>query len=118
MSNTASAVQVINSKRLNNGIVEYLVHYAGWNNRYDEWIRRDSIISIVDEPSDASLTNTPAPSMPPSTKSRQISVVGSIISQVFRMISSKKETISNCVNGPENHEGGAALHFAYLLYNY
>ncbi|XP_055957452.1 AT-rich interactive domain-containing protein 4B [Patella vulgata] len=26
----------------------YLVHYAGWNNRYDEWIKRERIVSIMD----------------------------------------------------------------------
>ncbi|XP_071080254.1 AT-rich interactive domain-containing protein 4B-like [Haliotis cracherodii] len=28
----------------------YLVHYAGWNNRYDEWVKADRIISIVNRP--------------------------------------------------------------------
>ncbi|KAL5008948.1 hypothetical protein ScPMuIL_014529 [Solemya velum] len=29
---------------------KYLVHYAGWNNRYDEWIKRDRIVSVVGKP--------------------------------------------------------------------
>lgn len=33
------------------GSVEYRVHYAGWNNRYDEWIKRDAIVSVIDTPS-------------------------------------------------------------------
>ncbi|PVD26271.1 hypothetical protein C0Q70_13941 [Pomacea canaliculata] len=28
----------------------YLVHYAGWNTRYDEWVRPDRIVSVVDRP--------------------------------------------------------------------
>ncbi|XP_055880604.1 AT-rich interactive domain-containing protein 4B-like isoform X1 [Biomphalaria glabrata] len=30
----------------------YLVHYAGWNTRYDEWIRPDRVVSVLDKPSD------------------------------------------------------------------
>lgn len=72
---------MIEVKRLTSGIVEYLVHYAGWNNRYDEWIRRDAIVSVIEEPNDTPAVTTVAP-MPVATKSRQLSVVGSIISQV------------------------------------
>jgi len=68
-------------KRLSSGAVEYLVHYAGWNTRYDEWIRRDAIVAVLEEPSDTAPTTVVAP--PPVTmKSRQLSIVGSIISQV------------------------------------
>ena len=28
--------------------VEYRVHYAGWNTRYDEWIKSDAIVSVID----------------------------------------------------------------------
>ena len=31
------------------GSTHYLVHYAGWNTRYDEWVQRDRIVSIVSE---------------------------------------------------------------------
>ncbi|XP_070179923.1 AT-rich interactive domain-containing protein 4B-like isoform X2 [Littorina saxatilis] len=28
----------------------YLVHYAGWNTRYDEWVKSDRIMAVVDRP--------------------------------------------------------------------
>nr|KAG5712822.1 hypothetical protein BaRGS_007419 [Batillaria attramentaria] len=28
----------------------YLVHYAGWNTRYDEWVRSERIVAVVDKP--------------------------------------------------------------------
>lgn len=31
------------------GRTRYFVHYTGWNNRYDEWINKDRILSIVTE---------------------------------------------------------------------
>lgn len=31
------------------GRIRYFVHYTGWNNRYDEWITRNRILSIVAE---------------------------------------------------------------------
>lgn len=34
--------------------VHYLVHYAGWNNRYDEWVQKERIMGVVDTPSDRS----------------------------------------------------------------
>ncbi|KAG9510885.1 AT-rich interactive domain-containing protein 4A, partial [Fragariocoptes setiger] len=33
------------------GRPRYYVHYLGWNNRYDEWITRNRIVSIVSEES-------------------------------------------------------------------
>jgi RNA binding activity-knot of a chromodomain len=72
---------VIEVKKLSSGVVEYLVHYAGWNNRYDEWIRRDSIVSVIEEPTDTPVGNAVV-STPVAPKSRQLSMVGSIISQV------------------------------------
>lgn len=27
----------------------YLVHYAGWNNRYDEWVGREKIVQMLEE---------------------------------------------------------------------
>ncbi|CAG5132768.1 unnamed protein product, partial [Candidula unifasciata] len=44
----------------------YLVHYAGWNTRYDEWIRPDRVVSVLDRP-DGSKSRTPplrSPSFP------------------------------------------------------
>ena len=32
------------------GTTHYLVHYAGWNNRYDEWILKDRIMDVVECP--------------------------------------------------------------------
>ena len=43
--------QVIDIRNPNTVAVEYRVHYAGWNTRYDEWIKCDAIISVVDAPS-------------------------------------------------------------------
>lgn len=34
----------------NSSSIEYRVHYAGWNTRYDEWIKCDAIISVIDTP--------------------------------------------------------------------
>ena len=28
--------------------MHYLVHYAGWNVRYDEWITKERIMSVVE----------------------------------------------------------------------
>ena len=38
-----------------NGSMHYLVHYSGWNNRYDEWVMKDRIVGLVElvEPSKA-----------------------------------------------------------------
>ncbi|KAK3597334.1 hypothetical protein CHS0354_034576 [Potamilus streckersoni] len=30
--------------------VQFLVHYAGWNTRYDEWIRPERIVEIIERP--------------------------------------------------------------------
>ena len=30
---------------MESGIREYLVHYSGWNARYDEWIAEDRVAS-------------------------------------------------------------------------
>ncbi|XP_059161049.1 AT-rich interactive domain-containing protein 4B-like isoform X2 [Physella acuta] len=43
----------------------YLVHYAGWNTRYDEWIRADRVVSILDKPSDGENKVKTPPSRPP-----------------------------------------------------
>lgn len=32
------------------GGLQYLVHYAGWNNRYDEWIKPERIVRVLDKP--------------------------------------------------------------------
>ena len=31
------------------GTASYLVHYAGWNNRYNEWIKRARVVSVVED---------------------------------------------------------------------
>jgi len=41
---------VIDIRNPNTSNVEYCVHYAGWNTRYDEWIKCDSIVSVLDAP--------------------------------------------------------------------
>jgi len=50
--------QIIDVRNLNTSSVEYRVHYAGWNTRYDEWIKCDSIISVIGTP--AADATTPA----------------------------------------------------------
>lgn len=66
--------KVVETKTDDTGL-SYLVHYAGWNNRYDEWIQPERIVSIVEKPSPGSLKkkqkdgNSPKPSKPPSTPS-------------------------------------------------
>lgn len=32
------------------GTPTYLVHYAGWNNRYNEWIKRDRVVAVAEDP--------------------------------------------------------------------
>ncbi|NXC37935.1 ARI4A protein, partial [Penelope pileata] len=39
----------IKSTEIDNGEVLYLVHYYGWNVRYDEWVKADRIIWPVDK---------------------------------------------------------------------
>ncbi|XP_063426528.1 AT-rich interactive domain-containing protein 4B-like isoform X1 [Mytilus trossulus] len=41
--------KVVEAKNDGSGL-QYLVHYAGWNNRYDEWIQPERIVSIVEKP--------------------------------------------------------------------
>jgi len=48
---TGQLFQVIDVRNAANASsVEYRVHYAGWNNRYDEWIKSDAISSVIDAP--------------------------------------------------------------------
>ena len=42
-------LQVIEGE-VEGGNMHYLVHYAGWNTRYDEWVQRDRIVAVVDGP--------------------------------------------------------------------
>ena len=39
----------------------YLVHYNGWNNRYDEWVGKERIQSVVEvpPPGGRAITKTP-----------------------------------------------------------
>ena len=41
---------MIDVRNPNTSSVEYRVHYAGWNTRYDEWIKCDAIISVIGKP--------------------------------------------------------------------
>lgn len=60
-------------RNANTSSVEYCVHYAGWNTRYDEWIKCDAIMSVID---------TPAPdgTAPAAGKQKQASSAASVIS--------------------------------------
>ncbi|XP_033735580.1 AT-rich interactive domain-containing protein 4B-like isoform X2 [Pecten maximus] len=35
---------------LDGSLVQYLVHYAGWNMRYDEWIKPERIVNVINRP--------------------------------------------------------------------
>ncbi|XP_060068389.1 AT-rich interactive domain-containing protein 4B-like [Ylistrum balloti] len=35
---------------LDSSQVQYLVHYAGWNMRYDEWIKPERIVNVINRP--------------------------------------------------------------------
>ena len=52
-------------------VMHYLVHYSGWNNRYDEWIRKDRIVGVVEETEVkkpvAKSNQNPSPARPPTT---------------------------------------------------
>ena len=39
---TVTATRIVNEEGLDDGFVEYRVHYDGWNKKFDEWVRRDS----------------------------------------------------------------------------
>ena len=45
--------------------MQYKVHYAGWNNRYDEWVRKDRVVSLVER---ASVVSPQPPPPAPSVK--------------------------------------------------
>ena len=64
--------------------MEYRVHYAGWNTRYDEWIKCDVIISVIDIPAADAVT-------PAAGKQKQSSTAGSVIS--FSLAVAKTVTI-------------------------
>ncbi|XP_064621700.1 AT-rich interactive domain-containing protein 4B-like isoform X2 [Lineus longissimus] len=53
------------------GTMSYLVHYNGWNTRYDEWIRKDRIVSrvgpAVEPTTEAGLKSIKARSQSPKT---------------------------------------------------
>lgn len=38
---------------------KYRVHYAGWNNRYDEWVETERIVKVVDRPELTKLKKKP-----------------------------------------------------------
>ncbi|CAH1792792.1 unnamed protein product [Owenia fusiformis] len=52
---------------IQNNARQYLVHYAGWNTRYDEWVRKDRIVSYVPSPAQKS---SPRPMKPGSESPR------------------------------------------------
>lgn len=42
------STQVVEKERDTN-VLHYRVHYDGWNKRYDEWIRKERIVGVVEE---------------------------------------------------------------------
>ena len=73
------AFQVIDIRNPNTGSFEYRVHYAGWNTRYDEWIKCDSIISVIGTPAADSAT-------PAAGKQKQSSAAILVILLCFVML--------------------------------
>ncbi|KAH9515468.1 hypothetical protein Btru_014570 [Bulinus truncatus] len=63
----------------------YLVHYAGWNTRYDEWIRPDRVVSVLDKPSDGGENKNKMPNSRPPKSMKALNQSNlKIASQVFR----------------------------------
>ncbi|KAJ8309489.1 hypothetical protein KUTeg_014363 [Tegillarca granosa] len=55
------------------GGLQYLVHYAGWNNRYDEWIKPERIVRVLDKPEVKAvkpITKTPKVTQQPVVRGR------------------------------------------------
>lgn len=68
VSSVFFCVQVVEAQ-MESGAMQYKVHYAGWNIRYDEWVRRDRIVSMVDRGRGVITTPTgPQPNTPPLIK--------------------------------------------------
>ncbi len=42
-----AALQVMKAEN-DGSSTQYLVHYAGWNVRYDEWVSKDRVMSVVE----------------------------------------------------------------------
>lgn len=53
---------------MESGALQYKVHYAGWNTRYDEWVRKDRIVSMLDRGKSSTVTHSQGP--PPKLKVR------------------------------------------------
>jgi len=81
-------------RNANTSSVEYRVHYAGWNTRYDEWIKSDAISSVIDTPTD---TTTPLPSKQKQSSAASVILFSSV--QYFRFLFSIQpiSISSNCV---------------------
>lgn len=58
-----------------NGL-QYLVHYAGWNMRYDEWIRPEQIVNVLNKPSDIAALKKKAKESPPKSPKAPVSKKG------------------------------------------
>ena len=65
-------------RNANASSVEYRVHYAGWNTRYDEWIKSDAISAVIDTPTDGT---TPLPS-----KQKQSSAASVILAHCLLLL--------------------------------
>ena len=53
--------------------MHYLVHYAGWNVRYDEWITKERIMSVVELGKPGSVERQTSKSSTPGTASAKSS---------------------------------------------
>lgn len=67
--------KIIEIQRSNNGL-QYLVHYAGWNMRYDEWIRPEQVVNVLNKPSDIAALKKKAKESPPKSPKGPVSKKG------------------------------------------
>ncbi|XP_062573809.1 AT-rich interactive domain-containing protein 4A-like isoform X1 [Saccostrea cucullata] len=67
--------KIIEMQKTNNGL-QYLVHYAGWNTRYDEWIRPDQVVNVLNKPTDVSALKKKAKESPPKSPKGQANKKG------------------------------------------
>ena len=67
--------------------MHYLVHYAGWNVRYDEWITKDRIMSVVElvKPGSMERQTSKTSTTTPSTSTKTSTKVGCLMNMLLLM---------------------------------
>jgi len=71
--------QVLEAEKKEEGRWRYMVHYNGWNSRYDEWVTNEVIVCLVDE---AGGDTAPPPQAGPTTYKTKPGVSSPVRSQV------------------------------------